>query len=91
MGKCVHQKQRLRAINWFNNYNQTQKNKILASNATGELYSNINLLPLDKSPIDCNSWLAGFSDADAGFSITITTHKKNNKLEIEFKLFLELN
>jgi hypothetical protein len=69
-----------RAINWYNNYNQTQNNKILAGNITGELNSNINLLPLDESPIDSNSWLAGFADADGNFSITITTRKKNNKL-----------
>lgn len=68
-----------RAINWFNEYIQTPNSKLLANNITSGLNSNINLLPLDESPIDSNSWLAGFSDADSNFSITITTRKKNNK------------
>jgi len=67
-----------RAINWYNTYNQTKSlNNILKNDG---LDFNINLLPLDKSPINSNSWLAGFTDADGNFSITITTRKKNNKL-----------
>src|SRR5690606_6903578 len=46
-----------RAINWYNAYNQTNQNNILKND---ELDFNINLLPLDKSPINSNSWLAGF-------------------------------
>lgn len=63
-----------RAINWFNSHNQTQNKKI------EKFESNIKLLPLDKSPINSNSWLAGFTDADGNFSITITTRKKTNSL-----------
>lgn len=69
-----------RAINWFNNYNQTHKDSILVKNTTDISNSNVNLLPIDESSIDSNSWLAGFTDADGNFSITITTRKKNNKL-----------
>jgi hypothetical protein len=53
-----------RAINWFN----------LFDNCT------LECLPLDNSPIDSNSWLAGFSDGDANFSITLTDRKKNGKV-----------
>ena len=50
-----------RAINWINKKDS----------------SSIPLLGLDLSPLDSNSWLAGFSDADAGFAITVYDRKKN--------------
>jgi hypothetical protein len=49
-----------RAINWFNEFDNC----------------NIDCLSLDISSIDSNSWLAGFSDGDANFSITLTDRKK---------------
>ena len=49
-----------RAINWFNEFEN----------------SNIDCLGLDTSPIDSNAWLAGFSDADANFSISLINRKK---------------
>lgn len=53
-----------RAINWFN-----------------EFYNyNINSLGLDLSPINSNSWLAGFTDGDGNFSITLTNRKKKGNL-----------
>jgi len=39
--------------------------------------SSIPLLGLDLSPLDSNSWLAGFTDADGGFAITVHDRKKN--------------
>jgi hypothetical protein len=33
--------------------------------------TNISLLPLDTSNLGCNSWLAGFSDADAYFQVSL--------------------
>lgn len=53
-----------RAIEWFNQYDG----------------SAINLLNLDTSPINSNAWLAGFADADGGFTINITDRKKNAKI-----------
>ncbi len=53
-----------RAINWFKKFDN----------------SAIECLPLDNSPIDSNSWLAGFSDGDANFSITLTDRKKDGKV-----------
>ena len=49
-----------RAINWYNEF----------------LGMNIKPLGLDLSPVDSNAWLAGFSDADGNFSITLTDRKK---------------
>lgn len=53
-----------RAIAWFNNFDNRS----------------INCLPMDNSPIDSNSWLAGFSDGDANFSITLTDRKKKGSV-----------
>ncbi len=53
-----------RAINWFKKFDN----------------SAIECLPLDNSPIDSNSWLAGFSDGHANFSITLTDRKKDGKV-----------
>jgi len=50
-----------RAIRWIN-----EKDK-----------NNIPLLGLDRSPLESNSWLAGFTDADGCFSITVYDRKKN--------------
>lgn len=52
-----------RAISWFNDYKGT----------------NIKPLGLDLSPIDSNAWLAGFSDGDGNFSITLTDRKKKGE------------
>jgi LAGLIDADG endonuclease/Cytochrome C and Quinol oxidase polypeptide I len=53
-----------RAIYWFNEFDNR----------------NIECLNLDESPVDSNGWLAGFSDGDANFSITITNRKKKEKI-----------
>jgi hypothetical protein len=36
----------------------------------------IPCLGLDTSPLDSNSWLAGFTDAEGNFSITVYDSKK---------------
>jgi hypothetical protein len=38
--------------------------------------TDIKILDLDLSPIDSNSWLAGFTDGDGNFSINLTDRKK---------------
>lgn len=50
-----------RAIHWINKQDNTD----------------IPFLGLDLSPLDSNSWLAGFTDADGNFSITVYDRKKN--------------
>ena len=53
-----------RAIKWFNEFDS---------------YS-IDCLSLDISPIDNNGWLAGFTDGDGNFSITLTNRKKKGNI-----------
>jgi len=53
-----------RAICWINKQDNTT----------------IPCLGLDLSPLDSNSWLAGFTDADGNFSITITDRKKKGNI-----------
>ena len=53
-----------RMIYWFNN----------------NMNFNIKPLDLDLSPIDSNAWLAGFSDGDSNFSITLTNRKKKGNI-----------
>ncbi len=38
----------------------------------------ITKMPLDMSPINSNSWLSGFTDADGNFNVIIS-HRKNSK------------
>jgi LAGLIDADG DNA endonuclease family protein len=72
-----------RAINWFNQFDNC----------------NIDCLGLDFSPIDSNGWLAGFTDGDGNFSITLTGHfvsKKNGtttgkRVQTFFRLELRQN
>lgn len=42
--------------------------------------SSIPCLGVDTSPVNSNSWLAGFTDADGNFSITVYNRNKNSKL-----------
>lgn len=82
-----------RAITWVNDYidntNSTNKYKLLSS--TKFILSKINKLeikPLDESPIESNSWLTGFTDADGNFSINI--HKRTNKNSTRVQLYYRL-
>jgi len=43
----------------------------------------LECLPLDKSEIDSNSWLAGFTDADGNFSINIHQRKNKNTSRVQ--------
>ena len=66
-----------RAVNWFNEFDG---------------YS-LDILTLDKSDIDSNAWLAGFTDGDGNFSINLTNRKKkgnitSKRVQIFFRLEL---
>jgi len=73
----------LKIINLINGHMRTPKIEALhrAINSINEKdNSSIPLLGLDASPLSSNSWLAGFTDADGNFSITVYNRKKNSKL-----------
>lgn len=78
-----------RTIDWINEYIAKNQNSKLPS--TKDILSKIHPLEvkaMDNSPIDSNPWLAGFSDADANFSINI--HKRSNKNLTRVQLFYRL-
>lgn len=64
-----------RAINWINEYDG----------------SSIPCLGLDVSSLMDNSWLAGFTDADGNFSITVYDRKKkNNTINTNVQTFFRI-
>lgn len=78
-----------RTINWINNYISNNQDSKLPK--TKLIISQINKLEkkdLDNSSIDSNAWLAGFSDADANFSINI--HQRSNRNSTRVQLFYRL-
>ena len=78
-----------RTINWLNDYKDKNQNSLLPK--TQSIISKIKILEIkgiDNSPVDSNPWLAGFSDADANFSINI--HKRSNKNATRIQLFYRL-
>ena len=73
----------IKIINLINGYMRTPKIEALhrAINWFNEYYNyNIDCLGLDLSPIDSNAWLAGFTDGDGNFSITLTDRKKKGNI-----------
>lgn len=70
----------LKIINLINGYMRTPKIEALhrAISWINERDStSIPLRGIDLSPLDSNSWLAGFTDADGSFGITVYNRKKN--------------
>jgi LAGLIDADG endonuclease len=95
-----------RMIYWLNNYlinNEFSKlpstQKILSeisyisapeAKPGGWVNTTIELKSLDNSAIDSNAWLAGFSDADANFSINIHKRSKLNSIRVQLFYRLEI-
>jgi LAGLIDADG endonuclease len=80
-----------REIIWLNNYIDTNKNQSNVQATKAAILEKIHKLeckPLDTSPIDSNSWFAGFSDADSNFSINI--HKRSNRNTTRVQLYYSL-
>ena len=72
----------IKIINIINGYMRTPKIEALhrAIDWINErLHSVISKKDLDLSPIDSNSWLAGFTDGDGNFSLNLTNRKKAGK------------
>ncbi len=83
----------IKIINLINGYMRTPKIEALhrAINWINENdNSTISLLGLDLSHIDSNSWLAGFTDADGNFSITVYDRKKGKVLRTNVQTFFRL-
>jgi hypothetical protein len=80
----------VRTINWLNNYIKNNENsKLLSRKNILMKIKPIIVKDLDLSSIDSNPWLAGFSDADANFSINI--HKRSNgKSRVQLYYRLEI-
>lgn len=73
----------IKIINIINGYMRTPKIEALhrAIKWFNEFYNySIDCLGLDLSPIDSNAWLAGFTDGDGNFSITLTNRKKKGNI-----------
>jgi len=86
----------IKIINCINGYMRTPKIEALyrAIDWYNEYYNiNIKCLALDKSPIDSNAWLAGFTDGDGNFSINLIDRKKKGvistkRVQVFFRLEL---
>jgi hypothetical protein len=73
----------LKVINLINGHMRTPKIEALHRSISWINERDNSFIPclgLDTSPLDSNSWLAGFTDADGNFSITVYNRKKNNKV-----------
>jgi hypothetical protein len=80
-----------RTINWINNY--ISKNQESKLPKTKLIISQINTLEKkdkDNSSIDSNAWFAGFSDADANFSINIHQRSNRNSTRVQLNYRLEI-
>jgi hypothetical protein len=69
-----------RAIRWFNDFHKM----------------NIEPLDLDQAPINSNAWLAGFTDGDGNFSISLVDRKKrgivtSKRVQAFFRIELRQN
>lgn len=47
-------------------------------------------LGIDESELDKNSWLAGFTDADGNFSISLSTNSKKHRSRVNLSYRLEI-
>lgn len=82
-----------REIIWLNNYIETNKNQSNVQAQKVTILEKIHTLeckPLDTSPIDSNSWFAGFSDADSNFSINIHKRSNRNTTRVQLNYSLEI-
>lgn len=81
--QILAKKEVLKIINLINGHMRTPKIEALhraISWINEKDNSFIPSLGLDTSSIDSNAWLAGFTDADGNFSITMYNCKNNNKV-----------
>lgn len=78
-----------RTIQWLNEYlSKNKDSKLFSTKKILSQIKEIKIKGLDLSPINSNSWLAGFTDADGNFSINI--HKRKDKNSTRVQLFYRL-
>lgn len=61
-------------INGFLRTGKQERLRILVSHLNRRTCANISVLPIDKSPLYSNGWLAGFIDADGSFQANISIY-----------------
>jgi len=90
-----------RLIEWLNNYITINRSSKLSNiknilsqienfNVKHSVKSKIQFKILDNSPLESNAWLAGFSDADANFSINISKRWNRNSMRVQLYYRLEV-
>jgi hypothetical protein len=80
-----------RTINWINDY--IKRNQDSKLSIQQNILSQINVLsckPLDTSNIDSNSWLSGFTDADANFNINLCKRSDKNTTRVQLQFRIEV-
>lgn len=83
----------IKMINLINGYMRTPKIEALHRAIDWlNLHKSTNLYKkdLDKSDIDSNSWLAGFTDGDGSFTINLTDRKNKNTKRVQAFFRIEL-
>lgn len=81
----------IKIINLINGKIKTDNKYNQLTNLYNRLYklnnNNIEfLLPVDKTPLKDNYWLAGFTDAEGSLQIKIIKRTRNNKIYQSIKL-----
>lgn len=90
----------VRAINWINNY-ITQNKELIGANDLSKFnlerlelilskIDYISILDLDNSEITSNAWLAGFTDADGHFAMSLSLNNNNYKDRVNLSYKLEI-
>lgn len=81
-------------VNWLNNYyiNNKDNKSIIIQNIINSI-NIINCKSIDKSPLNSNGWLTGFTDADGNFSISLSnkTKKHNSRVNLSYRLEIRQN
>lgn len=95
----------IRAIEWINEYildesykdhyikhinNPLIKNNYLKKEEILSKIKTINRLDIDITPLEANSWLAGFTDADGKFAISLSLQSKKHKPRVNLAYRLEI-
>lgn len=73
--------------------NESNSLELLNKKKIESILDNINYLPvldIDKSEINTNGWLSGFTDADGNFEIELLKNSKRHKSRVNLSYILEI-